>query len=157
MSRKAALLVALVVVGTIAFAATSLGSSERPVAGGPANVVLAFETTLNEHADANGNGALDAGETVALAGTSTANGKTVATWRNGCTVIDPETLTCTGSESFADGEIAHTGTLDLTAPGAVWAITGGTGRYRNVRGELKVQFTSAGAGNATYVLIGAGA
>jgi hypothetical protein len=74
-----------------------------------------------------------------------------------CTVIDPASarLGCATTTSLPDGDITTDGTL-INVPGttSTGAITGGTGRFRNARGEAVLDLGPAeGPHRATFRLI----
>jgi hypothetical protein len=74
-----------------------------------------------------------------------------------CTLIDPPTARfgCSISTSLPDGRIMTDGTL-INAPNAIstGAITGGTGKYRNARGEGVLDLgPQEGPHRATFRLI----
>jgi hypothetical protein len=73
-----------------------------------------------------------------------------------CTVVRPDeggglTMQCTGTNTLPGGQIAVQG---LAAPGQPFelAITGGTGRYRDVRGQVIGKNTSDNTMDITLVL-----
>ena len=73
-----------------------------------------------------------------------------------CIFTDPNggpEAECTGTFALADGQIA---TQFLNTPPAVkhFAVTGGTGAYRNVRGEAVLVEHGDGTGTVTFKLIG---
>jgi hypothetical protein len=72
---------------------------------------------------------------------NTTNTRTLGESRMTCqNLVTPGVLHCNGTAILRDGTIEIAGTVDFTReqPRPLPAVTGGTGRFKNVAGQLKV-------------------
>jgi hypothetical protein len=61
-----------------------------------------------------------------------------------CTKRTSSTIHCIGSYKLTNGTILFSGTISNSSNTNRLAITGGTGRYKNVRGAVLTEFNKAG-------------
>lgn len=82
-------------------------------------------------------------------------GRTVVAYdRTACTVVDWPHAVCTISFSLKGGHLVATDQFDATSRGVQRiAISGGTGAYRNARGEVVFRQTSDTRGTAVFTII----
>ncbi len=72
-----------------------------------------------------------------------------------CTVVG-RALICDAVFALSDGTISVTGKVPVNGPGqggATLAVTGGTGRFQNVRGEVHVRSTGPNTEAETFHLL----
>ena len=154
MKRALALLVAGAVAGaTLAVGGTALGGSDIR-----SKKTLQFTAKQQQYSSQG----TDLGEQTFASATLLKNGTNVGTYDLVCSITFEDSgngpgdrSTCVASVRLAAGEITiagttPTGSLQSTAR---FAVTGGTGNYRNVRGEALNKATSSSSSTLTLTLI----
>src|SRR5262249_7767650 len=126
-------------VAAVAAAVAVSGLASSSTGNGPSGTTLQgfADGITNADVDFDGGGKWSVGDTHVTRWTDLdrAGGTTIGAGRAVCTAADGagNTLTCIGSDSFPGGALLWQGVrgASLNRPRYRWAITGGTGRYRN--------------------------
>jgi hypothetical protein len=152
MKKIVAVLLAVMVLSALAFAGVASAKASKD-AGAVSFTLVAHSVTFE---------AIERGFTFTDS-IETTDGEPVDGWDGGrCLNLnpDPEVITqylCDIVFDLPEGVITAAGAFDLTAPSAVFAVTGGTGAFRNARGEIEVIPIDETASYAVFRLIGASA
>jgi hypothetical protein len=94
------------------------------------------------------------GDVAVLHSRYSARGRTVALERTSCTIVDWPHAVCDLSIRFAAGHIVSTDQITVGSRATQrLAIVGGTGAYRNARGEIALRFTGENRGTAVFTII----
>jgi hypothetical protein len=141
MSRRRRVFALAAVVFAAGFGAVSVGAVPIGTAATPERIdFITRATAINDFVDVGGAG-LSPGDIYVFVDDvffASAPSVRVGQALGRCTLIDPATARfgCLINTSLPDGSITTDGTL-INQPGArsTGAITGGTGRFRNARGE----------------------
>lgn len=141
MSPTRVLLAVGVCVLALALGAVAVGASPFGTASNPERIdIISRATAINNFVDV-GSAGPSPGDIYVFVDDvflASAPDQRVGQALGRCTVIDPASarLGCSTTTSLPDGDIITDGTL-INAPGltSTGAITGGTGRFRNARGE----------------------
>jgi hypothetical protein len=95
-----------------------------------------------------------AGDVALIRSRYSQGGTTVAFERTTCTVIDWPNVVCDINLQLRSGHIISTDQLNANSRATQrLAITGGTGAYRNARGEIALRQTSETRGTAVFTII----
>lgn len=104
--------------------------------------------------DLDRNGRPSKGDQIAFNDQLLKNGRRVGQDGGSCTIVENQSLfaSCTGTIALTDGQITFSW-LNSPPPRKRFAVTGGTGRYQNVRGEGTLVEFGNGRGTMTLRLI----
>ena len=160
MSKKLASAVATIAALTFASAALAGDGPDRHGAG--QQVTIAGKTVQLNLVDA-GEPGFTLGDVVALSDDLRVGDKPAGVDGGVCTLVriadadaQSGTAQCLVTYSLAGGQITTQGLLTLTNGGFIGtqdaAITGGTGRYRDARGEARLEFIRPGELEITLAL-----
>ena len=133
-------------VGTVVLASGLLPAlaCAAPGSGGPIRLV-AIDTgpgTSAADIDTGGDGTLGVGDAFTETNVLRQGGRRAGRLELTCTILrivkgDPRTMHCTGIFVLRRGQVAMFGSLD--GPSATFAITGGTGAFDSIRGEIHMR------------------
>jgi len=141
----------LIAVGLVS-GAVSLTSATTARSAGQ---TIHFDVQFNETALDLGTPGPSPGDEFILHDLLFSDGKQVGHNGGVCVLTDPTApeIACTATFSLPDGTIT-TQFLTTPPPNKVFAVTGGTGIYRNVRGDGTLVENGNGTGEITFHLIG---
>jgi len=137
----------IIVVGAVAGAAvvagatTAIATSSGPDITRAENLFFAARTTSFILADVNNNHRPDPGETFVLVDTLHRHGQVVGRNYISCTFVTRSVTQCTYTVNLRAGKISGNGSVPAnTRPGRSFVIpvTGGSGRFANVRGDARI-------------------
>ncbi len=170
MRRRILVGLAVVVCGAVAFTATSFasGAAQSKTTWKTKTIELYGVQTSFTFVDTDGSGPLTAPEDLTAGDLfittidyyDRPGGKKLAHTEGGtCMWLGNSFMSCTDSLVFPDGRVfiqgVHTPESLTGTARAEFAVTGGTGAYRNVRGEMLEHFDSVtGTETDTLTLIG---
>jgi hypothetical protein len=158
--RRACIAVGMAVLA-LGAAAVAVGANPLGTASSPERIdVITRATAINQFVDVDCDGQPSSGDTYVFVDNvflRRAPDVSVGEALGRCTLIDPATARfgCAITTSLREGSIMTDGTL-TNAPGAIstGAITGGTGRFRNARGDAVLDLgPPEGPHRATFRLI----
>ena len=149
----AAALATALVTGTAVAATAAAGS---PGASRPQGKTLRFGVRFSPffYSDVDGNGRPSLGDTIVFSDSLVAGRKRVGRQGGTCPIVSmtPVLTNCTGTIALAGGQITIGG-LTSQAPRKALAVTGGTGRYRDARGEVTLVEFGDDRGSLTVHLL----
>jgi hypothetical protein len=94
------------------------------------------------------------GDVAVLHSRYSSRGRIVALERTSCTIVDWPHAVCDLSIRFAAGKIISTDQIAIGSRATQrLAIVGGTGAYRNARGDIALRFTAENRGTAVFTII----
>jgi hypothetical protein len=149
---------ALAVAVAAAVAVLGLASSSTGNDRSGTTLQVFADGITNADVDFDGDGKWSLGDTRVTRWTDLdrAGGTKIGAGRAVCTAAGSagNVLSCIGSDSFPRGTLIWQGVRDasLNRPRYRWAITGGTGKYRNARGQKYDEILSPTTSQDTYEL-----